>query len=332
MKVLMYGVSPDEQVYVDQWEKSHPDDQIKTTSEILNSKSIDQAKGFDAIAVKQLVGIDDEAIYQKLAQFGIKHLALRIVGFNIVNFDLVHKYHLVVTHVPAYSPRAIAENGLTAAMFLLRHWGKIQAQERNLNFTLPRDVISQEIYTKTVGIIGLGRIGGATAEIYHALGAHVIGYDPVPNAALEAFVDYTDFDTVIKNADIISLHTPLDETTNGMIGAKQFKEMKKDAILINQARGHLVYTAALIDALKNHEIAAAGLDTLADETKFFGHKFDSPDQLPEDYRELAKMDNVVISPHSAFYTRTAVKNMVNHSMNDIKRVAAGKKPVYPVDL
>ncbi len=332
MKVLMYSVSDDEKPYVAQWNKDHPEDDIEITADELNAQTVDQANGYEAVAVKQNTSLADEIIYQKLASFGIKHLALRIVGFNIVDFDLAHKYKLLVTHVPAYSPRAIAENGLTAAMYLLRKWGYYQKQEREFNFTRPQNLISDEIFHQTVGIIGVGRIGGATAEIYHALGAHVIGYDPVPNAALEPFVHYTDFETVIKNADILTLHTPLDDSTKGMIGAEQFKEMKNSAILLNQARGSLVDTNALIAALKNHEIAAAGLDVLPSELKFFNHKFNSLDQLPKDYQELSKMPNVVITPHSAYYTKTAVKNMVVHSLTDIKRVQEGRKPVYPVEL
>ena len=332
MKVLMYDISPDEQVFVKEWQKKHPTDNIQTTDQPLNSKTVDQAKGFEAVAVKQVTNIDDEAIYQKLHSFGIKHLALRIVGFNIVNFKYADQYQLQITHVPAYSPRAITENGLTAAMYLLRNWGYYQKQERELNFTRPQKLMSDEIYNQIVGIIGLGRIGGASAEIYHALGAHVIGFDPVPNAALEPFVDYVDFDTVIKNADILSLHTPLDETTKAMIGEKQFKQMKNSAILINQARGPLVYTDALITALKEHEIAGAGLDVLTSEAQFFMQKFDHLDQLPADYQELSKMPNVVITPHSAYYTKTAVKNMVFHSLTDIERVQAGQKPIYPVNL
>lgn len=332
MKVLMYGISPDEQVFVKQWQKQHPADDIQITNQILTKDTVDQAKGFDAVAVKQVESMSDETIYQKLHAFGIKHLALRIVGFNIVNFAYAHQYHLQVTHVPAYSPRAIAENGLTAAMYLLRNWGYYQQQERELNFTRPQKLMSDEIYNQTVGIIGLGRIGGASAELYHALGARVIGYDPVPNAALEPFVDYVDFDTVIKNADIISLHTPLDDTTKGMIDEKQFKQMKNNAILINQARGPLVNTEALIQALKNHEIAGAGLDVLTSEAKFFMQKFNRMDQLPADYQELSQMPNVVITPHSAYYTKTAVKNMVVHSLTDIARVQAGQKPIYPVNL
>lgn len=119
-------------------------------------------------------------------------------------------------------------------------------------------MISNEIYNLTVGIVGLGNIGGATAQIYKALGAKVLAYDPSYNVEYEPYVEYTDFDTVIKNADILSLHTPLLPSTENMIAAPQFKMMKDNAYLINMARGKLVNTADLISALENKEIAGAG--------------------------------------------------------------------------
>ncbi|MDF7639251.1 D-2-hydroxyacid dehydrogenase [Lactobacillus sp. ESL0791] len=332
MKALLYNMTPEQMVYVDKWNKEHPDDDLETTDDYLNAKTVEQAKGFDVASVMQVEDIDEEAVYQKLAEYGITHLALRSVGYNIINWDYVHKYNLLITNTPAYSPRAVAENALTSAMFLLRKWGKIFKNEQNLNFVREADLMSDEIYNKTVGIIGVGRIGSATAEIFHALGAKVIGNDLIENPANEAFLTYTDFDTVIKNADILTLHTPLDPSIVDMIGAKQFKEMKDSAILINQARGPLVNTQDLIEALKKHEIAGAGLDVLTEENDFFMHKFTSMDQLPKTYQELAKMDNVVVTPHSAYYTKTSVKNMIEHSMTDAKRVINGQKPVYPVEL
>lgn len=134
----------------------------------------------------------------------------------------------------------------------------------------------------------------------------------------ESVVEYTDLQTVIEKSDIISLHTPLTPQTKNMIGAEQLRAMKKDAILINMSRGGLVDTAALIDALQKHEIAGAGLDTLADEAKFF--RKDLPlDQVPADYKTLAAMPNVIVTPHVAFYTTTAVENMVNIGLDNIYR-------------
>ena len=143
-------------------------------------------------------------------------------------------------------------------------------------------------------------------------------------------MEYTDFDTVVKNADILTLHTPLEPSMENMISAKQFKEMKNTAYLINAARGPLVNTQDLIDALKNKEIAGASLDVMTGEEAIVMKKFKDISELPVEYQELAKMPNVVFTPHSAYYTKTSVKNMIEHSMTDVKRVLNGQKPVYLV--
>lgn len=332
MKALLYNMTPEQKVYVDEWNKEHPDDNLETTDDELETGTVEQAKGFDVVSVLQIFDINDEEVYQKLASYGINHIALRSVGFNIINFDYAHKYHILITNTPAYSPRAVAENTLTSAMYLLRKWGPILKNEKeDLNFIREASLMSDEIYNQTVGIIGVGRIGTAVAEMFHALGARVIGYDLIENPANEAFLKYTDFDTVIKEADILTLHTPLEPEIENMISAKQFKEMKDTAYLINAARGPLVNTHDLIAALQNQEIAGASLDVMTGEEEIVMKKFTTISELPEDYRELVKMPNVVFTPHSAYYTKTSVKNMIKQSMTDAKRVLNGQKPVYPVE-
>lgn len=332
MRALLYNMTPEQKIYVDKWNEDHPEDDLVTTDDELEADTVDQAKGFDVVSVLQIFDIDDEVVYQKLASFGIKHIALRSVGFNIINFDYVKKYNMLVTNTPAYSPRAIAENTLTSAMYLLRKWGPIFKNEKDdLNFVREENLMSDEIYNQTVGVLGVGRIGGAVAELFHALGARVIGYDVVENPANEVFLEYTDFDTVIEEADILTLHTPLSPELENMISAKQFKQMKNTAYLINAARGPLVNTEDLIDALKKQEIAGASLDVMTGEEAIVMKKFKDISELPENYRELAAMPNLIFTPHSAYYTKTSVKNMIKQSMTDAKRVLAGEKPVYPVE-
>lgn len=331
MKIIMFGFSSDETPFCKKWEEKNQD-KIKCVTEPLTADNVDMVAGFDGVSTKQVVSIGDESVYHKLNQFGIKFISLRSVGYNVINFNFANKYEIKIANVPAYSPRAIAENGLTVALNLLRHISIIQERERQLDFTIPQELMTDEIYNKTVGIIGLGHIGTASAQLYRALGCKVIGYDPIYNASNEPFVEYTTFKNVINKSDIITLHTPLNSSTHNMIGKSEFDGMKKNVIFINQARGGLVDTQAMIAALKSGKIGGVGLDVLTSEAQFFWKKLTSAQELPEDYQELAKMPNAIITPHSAYYTKTAVRNMVEQSMTDIKRFLAGKKPLYLVDL
>lgn len=325
MKIAMYNVSPAEKDAVISWEKK-TGNEAKIIPATLTAETVDQAKGCDGLSTMQTNSIADEVIYRKLHDFGIKQIGLRIVGTNIINFDLAKKYDLLITHVPVYSPRAIAEMAVTQAMYLLRKIGRFHHNmDQNYDFSYPKSLISDEIFNKTVGLIGVGNIGSAVAQIFSALGAKVLAYDIVYNPANEPFLTYADFDTVIKKSDIISLHTPLLPSTKNMISSQQFKEMKDSAYLINDARGGLVNTQDLISALQNKEIAGAGLDTVADETTYFGKKVTAKD-VPEDYKTLDAMPNVVITPHAAFFTKTAVKNMVRICLKDTVDIINGKKP------
>ncbi|MEY8441041.1 D-2-hydroxyacid dehydrogenase [Lactobacillaceae bacterium 24-114] len=326
MKLVMYGVDDKEIPFAKDWEEK-TGNTVKLVREPLTAETVTEAEGADGISVLQTSKVADPEIYIKLKSFGIKQLSTRSAGFDMFDLDLAKENGLRITNVAIYSPRAIAEMGLTHAMYLLRRIGEFnEAMTKNADFTWSKDRISDEIYKQTVAVVGLGHIGGATAQIYKALGARVIAVNNGENVEYSPFIDeYVDLDTALKEADILTLHVPLTPSTENMIAAPQFKQMKKNALLINMARGKVVNTADLIAALKNQEIAGAGLDTLGDETTYFGKKVD-PADVPADFKELYAMPNVVVTPHVAFLTKTSVKNMVQISLNDIATIVQGGNP------
>ena len=324
MKLIMFGVDDKEVSYAKEWAEK-TGNEVKIVEDQLSSANVDLVDGYDGISVLQTSKIDDPAIYAKLKQFGIKQLSTRTAGYDMFDLDLAKKNGLKITNVSIYSPRAIAEMGLTHAMYLLRKIGEFkQRMVNDADFRWSKDLVSDEIYNQTVAIVGLGHIGGATAQIYKALGARVIAVTRATSVVYAPYVDeFVDLETALKEADIITLHVPLTSSTENMFAAPQFKKMKNNALLINMARGKVVNTADLIDALKNHEIGGAGLDTLGDETTYFSKKV-APEDVPADFKELVKMPNVVVTPHVAFMTDTAVRNMVQVSLNNIVAIVEGK--------
>ncbi|WP_302150987.1 D-2-hydroxyacid dehydrogenase [Limosilactobacillus vaginalis] len=295
MKLIMFGVDDKEVPYAKEW-ATKTGNEVKLVREQLTTSTIDLVEGFDGISVLQTSKIDDPAIYTKLKQFGIKQLSTRTAGFDMFDLELAKKNGLKITNVSIYSPRAIAEMGLTHAMYLLRRIGEFKERMVNdADFRWSKDLVSNEIYNQTVAIVGLGHIGGATAQIYKALGARVIAVTRETSVVYAPYVDaFVDLETALKEADIITLHVPLTSSTENMFAA-----------------------------LKNHEIAGAGLDTFGDETTYFSKKV-SPADVPADFKELVAMPNVVVTPHVAFMTTTAVRNMVQVSLNDIAAIVKGK--------
>ena len=304
--------------------------EIKIVHDDLSAENAGLAQGFDGVSSEGNLPVG-ASVYEKFKQFGIKQLSVRQVGVDNQDLAAAKKNGIKITNVAAYSPRAIAELGVTDAMYLLRKIGIYQDRMAHGDFTYDKSTISTEIFNCTVGIVGAGHIGGASAHLYSALGAKVLAYDPVYDASLEPYLTYTDFDTILAKSDIISLHTPLLASTENMIDKTAFDKMKKKPILINVARGGLVDTQALIAALKNGQISAAALDTLADETDFYDKK-NMLNSLPEDYKELKAMPQVLITPHIAFFTKLAVKNSIEIALNDAKTIISGGEVNSVVNL
>lgn len=328
MKILMYNVRPDEQKPLDAWVKQNGV-QVDTNSVPLNAETVDLAKGYDGIVIQQHGPISDPSIYEKLHSFGIKQLTLRITGFEIVDLDQAEKNDLIVTNVPAYSPRSVSELVLADVMGLLRHIGEVGEREKHGDFSW-KGVEAREIHTLTVGIIGAGKIGSAVARIFRALGATVIAADPVHRPELNDTLTYVDHDTVFKTADIVTMHTPLTDETNQMINADIFKKMKSSAIFINCSRGQVVDTGALVAALENKEISAAAIDTFEGENTIVGQDLTGKQIDNDNLKKLLAMPNVNVTPHIGFYTEVAVQNMVEIALNDVVTILNGQKSPHEV--
>ncbi|KJY59572.1 D-lactate dehydrogenase [Lactobacillus kimbladii] len=329
MKIICYGVIKMEEKIIENWAQKNQVE-IKIVHDDLSADNAGLAQGFDGVSSEGNLPVG-ASVYEKFKRYGIKQLSVRQVGVDNQDLAAAKKNGIKITNVAAYSPRAIAELGVTDAMYLLRKIGIYQDRMDHGDFTYDKSTISTEIFNCTVGIVGAGHIGGASAHLYSALGAKVLAYDPVYDASLEPYLTYTDFDTILAKSDIISLHTPLLASTENMIDKTAFDKMKKKPILINVARGGLVDTQALIAALKNGQISAAALDTLADETDFYDKK-NMLNSLPEDYKELKAMPQVLITPHIAFFTKLAVKNSIEIALNDAKTIISGGEVNSVVNL
>jgi len=176
LKIFCYGVIDIEEPYAQAWGKAN-NVEVGTTSEALTADTAKLAKGYDGVSSKGIAPVTEEA-YATFEKFGIKQLAVRQVGVDNQDVAAASKHGITLTNVASYSPRAIAEMGVTQAMYLLRHIGEYQARMAAGNFTWDASMSSTEIFNCTVGLIGAGHIGGATAQIYSALGAKVLTYDP----------------------------------------------------------------------------------------------------------------------------------------------------------
>lgn len=286
----------------------------------LTLESAELAKGYDAVCVF----VNDEVtadIIDKLHDLGVKMIALRCAGFNNIDFKAAYnKIHVV--RVPAYSPYAVAEHAIALIMTLNRKTHKAYIRTKESNFNIG-GLTGFDLYGRTVGVIGTGKIGQKFIDIVNGFGMRVIAYDKFPNESLN--VEYTDLDTLYKESDIISLHCPLLEDTKHIINTESINKMKDGVMIINTSRGGLINAKDLIRGLKTRKIGSAGLDVYEEEGDYFFEDF-SDDMVTDDkLARLLSFPNVLVTSHQAFLTQEALKNIAETTLNNIKNFFAGEE-------
>ena len=316
MKLLMMGAREDERVFAEKWAKENKID-LEITNDFLSPDTLHLVEGKDGIALQQTMGLPKE-MYQQLADLGIKQIATRSAGYDMYDLEAATEAGLIVTNVPEYSPNAIAEFAVTSALATVRQLNKIQANMAKQDFRWAKDMISREIRSMTVGIIGTGRIGRITAQILKGFGAEIIAYDLYQNDDAKEFLTYKDsVEEVVKEADLISIHMPATKDNHHLFNDDLFNLMKDGSFLVNTARGMIVDTAALLRALDSGKLAGAALDTYENEMPYVTKDFTDKEIEDEIFKELVNREDVIFTPHIAFYTDTAVENLVAGGLNAV---------------
>lgn len=282
----------------------------------LNHKTLKLAEGSAIISCfvnDQL----DASILHPLAASGLKMIALRCAGFNHVDLKVAKNLGIVVCRVPEYSPYAVAEHAVALLLTLNRKIHKAYNRVREGNFSI-EGLTGFDIHGRTVGVIGLGKIGIIFARILLGFGARVLGYDPFPDPDFNPpGFELVSLDQLLEQSDIISLHCPLTKDTHHVINEGSLQKMKDGIFLINTSRGGLVDSKAAITGLKTGKISALALDVYEEESGifFFDH---SSDLLQDDVlARLMTFPNVLITSHQAFLTKTALENIAAVTLESI---------------
>lgn len=277
----------------------------------LDAKSAILSQGFDAVCVF-VNDIVDKTVIEQLAQFGVKCILLRCAGFNNVDLAAAHAHNIKVCRVPAYSPEAVAEHCVALMLTLNRKTHKAYNRIREDNFDL-NGLLGFNLFKKTIGIIGCGKIGLALVNILNGFGANVLVCDPY---AVPGNYTICDLDTLLSQSDVISLHCPLTEQTHHMINEQAFAKMKQEVMLINTSRGALVDSKACIGALKTKKLGYLGLDVYEQESELFFK--DRSDEIMQDdvFSRLVSFPNVLVTGHQGFFTKEALSEIAQITVNN----------------
>jgi D-lactate dehydrogenase len=258
-----------------------------------------------------------------LAGQGVELVALRCAGFNNVDVGSAKELKLTVTRVPVYSPHAVAEHAVALLLTLNRKVHRAFNRVRELNFSL-NGLVGFNLYGKTAGLVGTGKIGRVTGQILRGFGMRVLAYDifPAHEWAKQAGVEYVDtLSELLRPSDVVSLHTPLTHETRYTIRAETIALMKRGSILINSSRGGLVNTKALIEALKSGHLAGVGLDVYEEEEGIFFEDLSGDVLQDDDLARLLTFPNVLITSHQAFLTEEALTEIARTTVANISALA-----------
>jgi D-lactate dehydrogenase len=256
---------------------------------------------------------------------GVKIIALRCAGFNNVDLDAAKQAGIKVCRVPAYSPQAVAEHAAAMLLTLNRKIHKAYNRVREQNFSL-NGLLGFNLFGKTAGIIGLGKIGKAFSEIMLGFGCRVLVYDPFASVERADKLVYTSLNELLQQSDIISLHCPLTPDNHYLINESSIAMMKKGVTLINTSRGGLINTGDVIQALKSGHIGHLAIDVYEQEEKLFFKDLSAEIIEDDTIQRLMSFPNVLVTGHQAFFTGEAMDEIAKSTLHSVSELAAGNEP------
>lgn len=328
MKIAFFDAKPYDKPSFDKF-ATEKDIKIKYFETRLTEDTVGLAKGYDAVCVFVNDAVTSSVI-DLLAQFGVKVIALRCAGFNNVDVKHAHgKIHVV--RVPAYSPYAVAEHTMAMLLTSIRRIHKSYIRTRDFNFSLS-NLTGFDLYGKTVGVIGTGKIGQVFINICKGFGMNVLCYDKFPNPTVEdgERVKYVPLDELFEMSDIISLHCPLTEETYHVIDQNTLEKCKKGVVILNTSRGALIDSEALLNGIKSRKVGAACLDVYEEEGDHFFE--DKSGHIMEDdtLARLISMPNVIVTSHQAFLTEEALSAIAQTTVQNLVDIFENGKCVNEV--
>ena len=323
------GFQPAITAFNEQQKEEHGADAVEIdmhfTTERLSEESATYAAGYDAVCLF----VNDSAseqIIRTLSLLNVKMIAMRCAGFDRVDTRAARAYGLTVARVPAYSPYAVAEMAVTLLMAVNRKIARADARIKMANFSLDSGLMGMDIYGKTVGVMGTGKIGQILCRIMLGFGAKVNCYDVYQSKdVIDMGCTYVSKDEIFATSDILFLMMPLLEPTYHTINETTIQQLKKGVLLINTSRGGLVDTKALLKGIRDGIISGVGMDVYEYEQAYFFQDWSAKNIQDEDLLALIGENNVVLTAHQAFFTKEAVTSIVDTTLHNLAEFYNGKR-------
>ena len=296
---------------------------MEYTTERLGVNSATYAAGYDAVCTF----VNDSAnadVMQTLSRLGVGLIAQRAAGFDRIDTKAARAYNMTVCRVPAYSPYSVAEMAVALLMTVIRKITKASMRVNMANFTLDSGLMGMDIFGKTVGIMGTGKIGQILSKIMLGFGARLICYDVFENDEIkEAGGTYVSKEEIFSSSDILFLMMPLLPATYHTINDDALSKLKKGVVLINTSRGALIDTKALLKGVQSGIIAGVGMDVYENEEEFFFQDWSGRTITDPVLLALLGDHNIVLTAHQAFFTKEAVAKIVATTLENVRDYKLG---------
>jgi D-specific alpha-keto acid dehydrogenase len=317
MGITIYGCEQDEAVLFREMTPRYGVTPTITEAAI-SEANVELAFGNRCISIGHKTRITNPTLLA-LSQIGVKYISTRSVGYNHIDVEYAASVGISVENV-AYSPDSVADYTLMLMLMAVRHIKSIIRRADVHDYRL-NETRGKELRDLTIGVIGTGRIGAAVMDRLRGFGCRVLAYDNCPQTA----ADYVPLDELLQLSDIVTLHTPLNEDTHHLLDRQRIGLMRRGAFIINTGRGSLLDTEALIPALEDGRLGGAALDVLEGEEGIFYADCRNKPIESKSLLRLQKMDNVLISPHTAYYTDHALSDTVENSINNCLKFESGNQ-------
>ena len=320
MKIAFFSAKGYDRESFDKYNKT---DTIIYFEAALDENTVGLAKGCKAVCAF----VNDKLtapVITALKNEGVELIALRCAGYNNVDLGAAKSNNIPVVRVPAYSPHAVAEHAVALILTLNRKTHKAYNRVREGNFSLDR-LTGFDLYGKTIGVVGTGRIGKAFCTIMQGFGCKVLAFDIIANKELEKEgVEYLPLIELFEKSDIISLHCPLNEQTKHIINEQSINWMKTGVMLINTSRGALIDTPFVIEGLKTGKIGYLGLDVYEQEEKLFFNDLSENIIKDDVIMRLLSFPNVLVTSHQGFFTEEALSQIAQTTLDNIASFSKGE--------
>lgn len=254
-------------------------------------------------------------LLEKFHDLGVRYITCRSIGYDHVDLDKAAELGMRVSNV-SYPPDGVANYAIMLMMMCSRRIVPILRRSELQDYSL-KGKIGRDISNCTIGVIGTGKIGSTVIRHLSGFGCRLLAYDPFQNPAVKRMAEYVDLDRLYRESDIITLHTNATPENYHLLNAEAFDRMKDQVIIINTSRGKLIDTPALIKAIEEGKVGSAGLDVLEKEDGLYYHNRMGDIIRNTDMMELRSFPNVLLSPHTAFYTEIDVMNMVKRNFEAV---------------